>query len=90
MLYTNVFDTLKFPGNSWQGFDYHQHDAGGALSRKEAMQREHMTLTKSSLNRSEEARATRANWGSSPMMPSYSATQRQVCMIEYGPGAKCT
>ena len=86
----NVFDTLKFPGNTWQGFDYHHHDAGGAESRAMAAKREKMALTKSSLVRSEEARATMANWGKDPMLPTYSAIEKQLCRLDYGRDAKCT
>ena len=89
LLYTNVFDTLKFPGNTWQNFDYHHRDAGGAIARAMEVKREKWALAKSSLVRSEEARATVASWGKTPMLPTYSAAQRELCHLEYGADAKC-
>ena len=90
LLYTNVFDTLKFPGTTWQGFDYHHHDAGGAESRKQAAEREKMALTKSSLLRSKESRSSYSNWGNVTILPAYSAIQKQLCHLNYGLDAKCT
>ncbi len=55
-----------------------------------ALKREKFTLTKSSLVRSEEARSTRASWGAVPMLPTYSAIEKQLCQLDYGLDAKCT
>ncbi len=80
LLYINVFDTKKYPGNSWEHINYYHHDEPTVKKAPRPP---------SNINRSEEARASKNAWRGSTVLPAYIGAERAACHLAYGVHATC-
>ena len=77
--YINVFDTAKYPGNSWQRIDYLDDSNHGNIIHRHKP---------APLMRSKEAKAGNNDW-QSPQIATYQKAEIAVCHLDFGDHARC-
>jgi hypothetical protein len=80
LLYINVFDTAKYPGNSWERIDYYDDKNHGHVRK--------LKTVLSFLDKSEEAKAGNNDW-QSPPIPTYEKALKALCHLDYGSNVRC-
>ena len=81
LLYINVFDTVKYPGNSWERIDYDPADRRKLVKAA--------PRPPSHLFKSEEAEASNNGWRGARASPAYIGAERAACHLAYGIHAPC-